>query len=117
MIAQSLIGDKQDDKALQKLIDFLNLLRKESYLKTVDSFIHRDNLESFSAIKVPSLVLVGELDRLTPPKIAEKISRQIEGATFNIEQGVGHLINIGNPAIFNNYAIGFLKDMLHDLGG
>jgi len=32
-------------------------------------------------------------------------------------QGVGHLINIGNSAIFNNYAIGFLKDMLHDLGG
>ena len=114
LIAQSLIGDKQDEKALKKLIDSLNLLRKESYLKTVDSFVHRDNLDSFRAIKVPSLVLVGELDRLTPPKIAERISRQIEGATFNIVPGSGHLINIENPEIFNNYVIGFLRYIVHD---
>tara|TARA_B100000579_G_C22781070_1_gene829335 strand:- start:72 stop:812 length:741 start_codon:yes stop_codon:yes gene_type:complete len=115
-IARSLIGDKQDEKALQKLVDSLNLLRKDSYLKTVDSFVHRDNLESFSAIKVPSLVLVGELDRLTPPKIAEKISRQIEGSTFNVVHGAGHLINIEKPEIFNNYVIDFLRDMVHDSG-
>ena len=116
LIARSLIGDKQDEKALQKLVDSLNLLRKDSYLKTVDSFVHRDNLGSFSAIKVPSLVLVGELDRLTPPKIAEKISRQIEGSTFNVVHGAGHLINIEKPEIFNNYVIDFLRDMVHESG-
>ena len=62
-------------------------------------------------------MLVGELDRLKLLKIAEKISRRIEGARFNIVHGVGHLINIENPEIFNIYVIGFLKGMLHYPGG
>jgi 3-oxoadipate enol-lactonase len=116
VVARSLIGDKQNEGALQKLIDSLNLLRKESYLKTVDSFAYHDNLDCFSNIKVPSLVLVGELDRLTPPKVAEKIFKKIEGARFYIVKGAGHLINIEKPEIFNNYVIGFLRDMVHESG-
>tara|TARA_B100000029_G_scaffold422141_1_gene428718 strand:+ start:174 stop:989 length:816 start_codon:yes stop_codon:yes gene_type:complete len=113
LIAQSLIGNKQDQKALKKLIDSLNLLRKESYLKTVESFISRDNLEAFSEIAVPSLVLVGELDRLTPPEIAEKISWSIKDSRFRIVKGAGHLINIEQPEVFNNCILSFLKDLGH----
>ena len=82
----------------------------------MDSFVYHDNLDCFSNIKVPSLVLVGELDRLTSPKVAEKISQKIEGARFYIVKGAGHLINIEKPEIFNNYVIGFLRDMVHKSG-
>ena len=60
--------------------------------------------------------LVGELDKLTPPKMARKISRQIKGSTFNVVHGAGHLINIEKPEIFNNYVIDFLRDMVHGSG-
>ena len=117
LVAQSLIGNKQNIKALKKLINSLNSLRKESYLKTVEAFVSMDNLDSFSEIKVPSLILVGELDSLTPPTIAEEISRQIIGSRLKIVKGAGHLINIEKPAIFNKYVLNFLKDVGYESSG
>ncbi len=111
LIAQSLIGNTQDHEALQKLINSLNMLRKESYLKTVDGFVSNDNLDVFSAIKVPSLILVGELDRLTPPEIAKKISKIIKDSELKIIKHAGHLINIEQPKVFNNCITNFYKDL------
>ena len=101
MIAKSLIGDTNNKNALNKLISSLNLLRKDSYIKTVKSFISEDWLNNFSKIEVPCLVMVGELDDLTPPSVAKEIDALIPNSQLKIVEGAGHLINIEKPMIFN----------------
>ena len=108
MIAKSLIGDTNNKNALNKLISSLNLLRKESYIKTVKSFISEDWLNNFSKIEVPCLVMVGELDDLTPPSVAKEIDALIPNSQLKIVEGAGHLINIEKPMIFNEYVLKFL---------
>ena len=108
MIAKSLIGNYNNKDALSKLISSLNLLRKDSYIKTVRSFISEDCLNNFSKIKVPCLVMVGELDKLTPPSIAEEINALIPNSRLKIIEGAGHLINIEKPKIFNKSILNFL---------
>ena len=108
MIAKSLIGDSNNKKALNKLISSLNLLRKDSYIKTVKSFISEDWLNNFSKIAVPCLVMVGELDDLTPPSVAKEIDALIPYSQLKIIEGAGHLINIEKPMIFNEYVFKFL---------
>ena len=108
MIAKSLIGNYNNKDALSKLISSLNFLRKDSYIKTVRSFISDDCLNNFSKIKVPCLVMVGELDKLTPPSIAEEINALIPNSRLKIIEGAGHLINIEKPKIFNKSILKFL---------
>ena len=108
MIAKSLIGDYSNKNALSKLISSLNLLRKDSYLKTVKSFISDDWLNNFVKIRVPCLVMVGELDNLTPPSMAKEIDALIPNSRLKIIEGAGHLINIEKPEIFNELVLKFL---------
>tara|TARA_X000001036_G_scaffold347808_1_gene328060 strand:- start:232 stop:804 length:573 start_codon:yes stop_codon:yes gene_type:complete len=107
-IAKSLIGDFNNKNALSKLISSLNLLRKASYIKTVKTFISDDWLNNYSKIKVPCLVMVGELDNLTPPSVAEEINALIPNSRLKIIKGAGHLINIEKPKIFNELILKFL---------
>ena len=107
-IAKSLIGDFNNKNALSKLISSLNFLRKESYIKTVKTFISDDWLNNYSKIKVPCLVMVGELDNLTPPSVAEEINALIPNSRLKIIKGAGHLINIEKPKIFNELILKFL---------
>ena len=111
LVARSLIGNQLDQAVLKKVIKSLNLLRKDSYLKTIESFVYYDDLDIFQEINVPSLVLVGDLDRLTPKEIAKKIANKITDSNLKIIRGAGHLINIENPKIFNHYILKFLKDL------
>ena len=107
-IAKSLIGDSTNKNVLSKLISSLNLLRKDSYIKTVRSFISDDWLNNFSTIRVPCLVMVGELDNLTPPSVAKEIDALIPNSQLKIIKGAGHLINIEKPKIFNELVLNFL---------
>ena len=63
----------------------------------------------FPIIDVPTLILVGEKDTLTPPSMALKIHKLIKNSQFSIIEEAGHLINIENPKAFNNKVLKFLK--------
>ena len=63
----------------------------------------------FPKIEVPTLILVGEKDTLTPPSMALEIHKLIKNSKFFVIHGVGHLTNIENPKIFNKKILQFLK--------
>ncbi len=46
---------------------------------------------------LPTLVLGGALDRITPPPVIEGLASEIPGAEFEIMEGVGHLGPIEDP--------------------
>ena len=60
-----------------------------------------DSTGLLASIKVPTLVLVGEEDVLTPPADAERIARGIPGARLVTIAEAGHLSNMEQPTIFN----------------
>jgi 3-oxoadipate enol-lactonase len=60
------------------------------------------------AIAVPTLVLVGEFDAVTPPLAAANLAAQIRGSTLVHIPGAGHLSNLENPDAFNAAVRAFL---------
>jgi 3-oxoadipate enol-lactonase len=60
-------------------------------------------------IAVPTLVLVGEYDTVTPPLAAANLSAQIRGSKLVHIPGAGHLSNAENPDAFNAAVREFLK--------
>jgi 3-oxoadipate enol-lactonase len=52
-------------------------------------------------IAVPTLVIVGEYDAVTPPLAAANMSAQIRGSKLVHIPGAGHLSNVEQPEAFN----------------
>jgi pimeloyl-ACP methyl ester carboxylesterase len=67
-------------------------------------------------IAVPTLVMWGELDRVTPRPEADVLRTGIPGAAFEIIPGAGHLSNLEQPAAFNRALTAFLDKHLEDIG-
>ena len=93
------------------LVKSIEKLHKDSYLKTIDASMSTFHDHIFSKIDIPTLILVGEKDKLTPPSMALKIHKLIKNSEFSIINEAGHLTNIENPKDFNNKVLQFLKKL------
>jgi 3-oxoadipate enol-lactonase len=61
-----------------------------------------------ASIHVPTLVIVGAEDTLTPPSMAEDLHKGIAGSQLEVIAGAGHMPNLEDPAAFNEVLAGFL---------
>jgi len=66
-----------------------------------------DSTELLGSIAVPTLVVVGEEDVLTPPADAERIAKGISGARLVTIPDAGHLSNMEQPDLFNQALTAF----------
>jgi pimeloyl-ACP methyl ester carboxylesterase len=67
-----------------------------------------DSFETLRQVRVPTLVLVGDEDRLTPPAEAEVMAEAIPGARLAVLEGVGHLSAAERPGAFNGLVADFV---------
>ena len=67
-------------------------------LKAVDGVLGRPGvLERLPEIRMPTLVIVGEEDTVTPPRQARKIEAGVASATMVVIPGAGHSSTIEQP--------------------
>jgi 3-oxoadipate enol-lactonase len=86
----------------------MELLHKESYLKTIETSMRTEHRHVFKTIDVPTFIMVGELDTLTPPSMSNEIMKEIKNSRLSIIPNAGHLSNIENPKVFNQKLLEFL---------
>ena len=110
-VSKSLVGNLNNKAAIEELVNSISKLHKESYLKTIDASMSTFHDHIFSQIDIPTLVLVGENDTLTPPSMALEIHKLIKNSKFSIIDDAGHLTNIENPKMFNDKVLQFLKKL------
>ncbi len=70
-----------------------------------------DSRPTLPTINVPTLVVVGEEDSLTPPSDAAAMARAIPGARLVTIPGAGHLSPMENPRAFNAALRAFLCEV------
>ena len=67
-----------------------------------------DQRDRASAIDVPTLILVGEEDRITPRALSEELQAMISGSKLVTIDAAGHLANLEQPDAFNSAIESFL---------
>ena len=70
--------------------------------------VRPDSTAQLAGIRVPTLVICGTEDAVTPPGAAQAIAAGISGAQLSLMEGVGHLSNLERPAEFSALAGDFL---------
>jgi 3-oxoadipate enol-lactonase len=68
-----------------------------------------DSTPLLGTIAVPTLIVVGEEDAMTPPAESEAMHAAIYGSTLVRLPGAGHLSNLETPDAFNAAATAFLQ--------
>jgi 3-oxoadipate enol-lactonase len=68
-----------------------------------------DSTPLLSSIHVPTLIVVGDEDVVTPPAVAEEMHRALAGSELAIVPGSGHLSNLENTPAFTAALARFLQ--------
>ena len=97
-----------------KVVDFLKSIAIKSSPEAVMAALaalaaRGDATASLAGIKVPTAVLVGSQDKITPLPLAETMRARIPGAELHLIPDAGHFSNAENPAVFNERLVSFLK--------
>jgi pimeloyl-ACP methyl ester carboxylesterase len=71
-----------------------------------------DVTSSLSTIKLPTLVLVGEHDAISPPAEMKEIAAAIPGADFVVVPGAGHMTTMEEPEAVNSALSHFIEKAL-----
>jgi 3-oxoadipate enol-lactonase len=70
-----------------------------------------DSSDQLTAIDVPTLIMVGEEDGITPPDAARTMHEHIGGSRLVVIPDAGHLSNLESPEAFNGALADFLKSL------
>jgi pimeloyl-ACP methyl ester carboxylesterase len=91
--------DHRDDQALIRVQTRMGrCVGAEAYCRQQEAIIGRaDWRPHLAKIAVPTLVLVGDEDRLTPPDRAKEMADVIPGASLTVIRDAGHLSTLEQP--------------------
>ena len=110
-LARKLAGPQASHAALDALVDSISRLHKESYLKTLEASVSQDRAAPVERLRVPTLVITSEHDRIYPPPVARAMAARIPGAELVEIPGAGHLSNLEQPERFNAALSAFLQKL------
>jgi 3-oxoadipate enol-lactonase len=71
-----------------------------------------DTTPALGQIKVPTLILVGDQDPITPPSAAETLHKGIAGSEMHVIPNAAHMSNLENPEVFNQHLASFLRKVI-----
>jgi pimeloyl-ACP methyl ester carboxylesterase len=102
---------RHGDVALKRLVRMMaEETGVEAFLSQQHAIITRpDSRPGLTAVKCPTLVLVGDGDEATPPELAREIAGAIPGARLVVIADCGHLSTLEQPEIVTAALLDWMK--------
>jgi 3-oxoadipate enol-lactonase len=105
----ALIAQPADPRVRSEVIETMSRIDPEAYRTGAKAVWLADQAQRASAIRVPTLVLCGTEDRITPPALSTELTRLIPGARCELIDRAGHLSNLERPDVFNALVEAFIR--------
>jgi len=81
---------------------------KRVYIQSAEAATERSYRDIMASVEVPTLLISGELDYISPPEVVEEMSRLIRNSQKVVLRGVGHMPHRENPDEYNSTVLKFL---------
>ena len=104
-----LLGSAATPELRADVIDTMAAIDPAAYRLGAAAVWLADQRERAAAIGVPTLILVGEEDGITPPALSEELHRIVPGSELARISAAGHLANIEQSQAFNSAIESFLS--------
>lgn len=106
--AGALLGSAATEAIKREVIDTMSRIDRAAYVLGARAVWLADQRKRVAAINVPTLVLCGDEDAITPLALSQVLASEIEGASLVIIEQSGHLANLEQPGAFNEALESFL---------
>ena len=103
------VGEELDEEVFADVVAAFGTMDLDAYLRTLRALGEHDALDMLGTVKVPTLVITGELDLMTPRRTAERIAGQIPGSELMIVKGGTHYTAVEQPELVNLRIDRFLR--------
>jgi 3-oxoadipate enol-lactonase len=106
-----LLGSAASDELRAEVIETMAAIDPAAYRLGAQAVWLADQRDRAAAIDVPTLILVGEEDGITPPALSEELAGMIGGSRLVPIVRAGHLANAEQPSAFNSAIESFLAQL------
>ncbi|HEU0309755.1 MAG TPA: alpha/beta fold hydrolase [Sphingomicrobium sp.] len=104
-----LLGSAATAEFHAEVIDTMAAIEPAAYRLGAAAVWLADQRDRAAAINVPTLILVGDEDQITPPGLSEELHRLIPDSRLRILEKAGHLANAEQPQAFSMAIESFLS--------
>src|SRR5436190_11866904 len=111
LLARIGFGSDPQPSHVELVRQMLNECPPETRLNAPRALIGLDLTAELPAVRIPTLVVVGTGDLLTPPAQARLIARLIPGARLEILTGGGHMLMLERAAELDRMIIDFARQV------
>ncbi|MEA3080163.1 MAG: hypothetical protein QOF05_1571, partial [Sphingomonadales bacterium] len=96
-----LLAQPADPAVRREVVETMSRIDPAAYRIGAEAVWLADQRARAGAIGVPTLVLVGDQDLVTPVDLSNELVDLIPDARMQVIRGAGHLCNLEKPAEFN----------------
>lgn len=106
-----LLAQPVDPAVRSEVVETMARIQPAAYRIGAEAVWLADQRDRAKEIDVPTLVLCGTEDKVTPPALSEELARLIPGAQLELIERAGHIGNLEKPREFNQALDRFLRDL------
>ena len=118
-VAEMQIGSMVGETTRQRRPEVVETVRAMMAAAPVDGIVgaleammaRPDSTPTLATIDVPTLIIVGDEDALTPPKDAQAMHEKIRGSRLEVIAQAGHICNLERPAAFTHVLSEFVESV------
>ena len=104
-----LLAQPAHPEVRREVIETMARIDPAAYAIGAEAVWLADQRDRAHDIRVPTLVLCGTEDRVTPPSLSTALTQLIPGARYEPIERAGHLSNLEQPDAFNTLAGAFIR--------
>ncbi|MFK7800151.1 MAG: alpha/beta fold hydrolase [Anaerolineae bacterium] len=91
-----------------ELLASMQAIPRETYVSALRCFLKPPGKIPFETFDFPTMFVAGEHDTLAPPAEMQAVAQRVPGSRFEVIEGAGHMVNVEQPAEFNEILQSFL---------
>jgi 3-oxoadipate enol-lactonase len=109
--ADVLLAQPADPAVRSEVVATMSRIDPAAYRVGAEAVWLADQRDRAQGIRVPTLVLVGDQDLVTPADLSSELFDLIPDARMQVITGAGHLTNLEKPDEFNRIVAQFLDEV------
>jgi len=106
-----LLAQPAAPRVRREVVETMSRIDPQAYCIGAEAVWLADQRERAKQIRVPTLVLVGDQDLITPPELSEELAGLVPNALIQVIEDAGHISNLEKPAEFDRAVDQFISDV------
>lgn len=106
-----LLAQPAAPRVRREVVETMSRIDPQAYCIGAEAVWLADQRDRAKQIRVPTLVIVGDQDLITPPELSDELAGLVPNARIQVIEDAGHISNLERPVEFDQAVDQFIGDI------